>query len=633
LSPATDAIYIENSFDPSDVVTLVRGKHVLKFGIEVLMSEGNTTAWGANSSGNYSFSGQYTAGVNANGTLNTSTAGSGFADYLLGNLSGWSAENQFITGMRMKSPQAFIQDDWKIKPNLTINLGLRWTGNTGMSEVNNKLGDFDPNLINNAGPFAGTPGSIWFAPQNNRTTLQKPAWNIFLPRVGFAWSWRPNTVIRGGVGFFAYNYSMDLYGGEGGGQMGFGAAFQGSNSDPNAAAGDTGWIAGTHNATPLLLSSSAAMMANALPYIQGSRNPATYVSNPVFSPPYEPYYLRPGEIWQWNISVEHQFAKDIMVSAAYVGSHATNLQYLTNLNQITNPAMLNANDISACNGATPASIAASPSTCARPFPAFGSLSGSNFNGISNYDSLQVSAQKRYSYGLTFNGNFTWAHMLDDQDSAGWGSTAGQQVYQLGNNPASNYANSNFDIPWALKGTATYELPFGRGKTFMNSNAVVDAALGGWRLAGTWIWQDGTPFTVLDNGVNDYSQAGNVYANPIAGISPTSGSCANGAAVGTVNCWFNPAAFQTPAVQGNGSFGTLGRNTLFGPHLSDINLSLAKTWRYKERVGLTIRGDFINALNHPSFSLPNNDVSNSSVAKITGVSNASRNIQLSGRISF
>jgi hypothetical protein len=153
------------------------------------------------------------------------------------------------------------------------------------------------------------------------------------------------------------------------------------------------------------------------------------------------------------------------------------------------------------------------------------------------------------------------------------------------------------------------------------------------LAGTWIWQAGTPFTVLDNGVNDYSQAGSVYANPIAGMSPTSGTCANGAAVGTVNCWFNPAAFETPAVQGNGSFGTLGRNTLFGPHLSDINLSLAKTWHYKERIGITIRGDFINALNHPSFSLPNNDVSSSGVATITSVSNASRNIQLSGRISF
>src|SRR5271170_588140 len=207
LSPATDAIYIENSYDPSDMITLVRGRHVLHFGIEVLMAEGNTTAWGSNSAGNYGFTGQYTAGV-LNGALNTGASGAGFADFLLGNVAQWGANNQGLTGMRLKSPQAFAQDDWKIKPNLTINLGLRWEGNTGMSEVQNKLGDFDQNLLNSVGPFAGTPGSIWISPQDNRTTLQKPVWDLFLPRAGFAWSVKDNTVIRGGIGFYAYNYSM-----------------------------------------------------------------------------------------------------------------------------------------------------------------------------------------------------------------------------------------------------------------------------------------------------------------------------------------------------------------------------------------------------------------------------------------
>jgi len=639
LSPATDAIYIENSFDPSDMVTLVRGKHILHFGIEVLMAEGNTTAWGSNSAGNYGFSGQYTAGV-TNGALNTAT-GAGFADFLLGNIDAWSAQNQGLTGMRLKSPQAFVQDDWKIKPNLTINLGLRWTGNTGMSEVQNRVGDFDQNLINTVGPFAGTPGSIWIAPQDNRTTLQNPIWNIFLPRAGFAWSFRPDTVIRGGAGLFAYNYSMDLYGGEGGAQMGFGATSQGNISDPDSGAGDIGWISGTGNSTPLHLSSSAGMMASALPYIQGSKNPASYTTNPVFSPPYEPYDLRPGEIWQWNFTVEHQFAKDFAASAAYVGSHGMNLQFVTDLNQITNPALLNKNDISACNGATPASIAASPSTCARPYPAFGGLSGSNFNGISNYNSLQLDLRKRYSYGLTFDANFAWSHFLDDQDSAGWGSTAGSQVWQLGKSPSANYGNSNFDIPHALKGTAVYELPFGMGKPYMNQNAILDSVLGGWRLSTTFIYQSGTPFTVLDTGVSDYSQAGQLFANPIAGASPWSGTCANGAAVKTVTCWFNPAAFETPTEQGNGTFGTERRNQLFGPRLSDINMSLAKTWHYKERAGLTLRADFVNVMNHPSFSLPDTggpsgqpDVNSpASASAITALANGPRTIQLGARLTF
>jgi hypothetical protein len=382
------------------------------------------------------------------------------------------------------------------------------------------------------------------------------------------------------------------------------------------------------------------MMANALPYIQGSKNPASYTTNPVFSPPYEPYNIKPGEIWEWNLSLEHQFARDFAVSAAYVGSHGMNLQYKTDANQITNPALLNSADISACNGATPASIAASPGTCARPFPAFGSLSGSSFNSISNYNSLQLDVRKRYSYGLTFDVNYAWSHFLDDQDSAGWGSTAGAQVWQIGNNPSANYGNSNFDIPQALKGTAVYELPFGKGKPLMNSNAILDGALGGWRLSGTFIYQSGTPFTVQDSGDNDYSQAGTAFANPIAGVSPWSGTCPNGARTHTVTCWFNPAAFETPAVQGNGSFGFGRRNTLFGPKLSDINVSLAKTWHYKERAGLTLRADFVNVMNHPSFSLPdtggpngNPDVSNSGVANITQLANGPRTIQLGARVFF
>jgi len=636
LAPATDAIYIENSFDPSDVLTLVKGRHILHFGIEVLMAEGNTTAWGSNSAGNYAFSGQYTQGVNAAGALDPTT-GSGFADYLLGNVQGWAANNQGLTGMRLKSPQAFVQDDWKVRPNLTLNLGLRWEGNTGMSEVQNKLGDFDPNLVNNFGPFAGTLGSIWIAPQDNRTTLQKPVWNIFLPRVGFAYSIRPDTVIRGGLGFFAYNYSMDLYGGEGGGQMGFGATFQGGVSDPSSGAGDIGWIKATGNTTPLLLSSSAAMMANALPYVQGSKNPSSYITSPQpFQPPYEPYDIRPGEIWEWNLSVEHQFAKDYAASVTYVGSHAANLQYLTDLNQITNPALLNSADISNCDAATPATIAASPSTCARPFPAFASLSGSNFNGISNYDSLQLDFKKRYGYGLTFDVNYAYSHMLDDQDSAGWGSTAGEQVWQRGNDPSGNYGNSNFDIPQAFKGTAVYELPLGEGKPFLNHNSIVDAIVGRWRISSTFIYQDGTPYTVLNGGVPNYSQAGNIFAQPAG--NPNSGSCpatstSPSLPVHTLGCWFNTAAFETAAQQGDGVFGFGHRNTLFGPKLSDVNLSLAKSWHYKERASLTLRADAVNVFNHPSFALPNHDLNSSNAGSVSSLSNGPRTIQLGARITF
>ncbi len=181
LQPGTNAIYIENLYDPSDVITLVKGRHVLHFGVEVLMGEGNTTPWGNITAGNFKFTGQYTAqnGVTA--------SGSGLADFLLGDVEHWDAKNQTTSYARIKSPQLFVQDDFKVKPNLTLNLGLRYVATTGFSEINNSLGGFDPNLVN---PFNGSLGSMWFAGQDNRDTLQKPIYNIFLPRVGFAWSWR-----------------------------------------------------------------------------------------------------------------------------------------------------------------------------------------------------------------------------------------------------------------------------------------------------------------------------------------------------------------------------------------------------------------------------------------------------------
>src|SRR5216683_2197113 len=188
LQPGTNAIYIEHLYNPSDVMTLIKGKHILHFGVEVLMGQGNTTPWGNVDAGTFNFSGKFTQqncpppapGV----PPSCFPDGSNVADFLLGAPNTWSATNQAVTYMRIKSPQLFVQDDFKVLPNLTVNLGLRYVGTTGMSELHNAIGGFDPNIVN---PF-GTLGSMWFAGQDNRTTLQKPVWNIFLPRVGFAWS-------------------------------------------------------------------------------------------------------------------------------------------------------------------------------------------------------------------------------------------------------------------------------------------------------------------------------------------------------------------------------------------------------------------------------------------------------------
>jgi hypothetical protein len=613
LQPGTNAVYIENLYDPSDVLTLVKGRHVLHFGVEVLMGQGNTTPWGNITAGNFAFTGQYTAqnGVTA--------SGSGLADFLLGDVENWNAKNQTTSYMRIKSPQLFVQDDFKVRSNFTLNLGLRYVATTGMSEINNSLGGFDPNIIN---PFNGSLGSMWFAGQDNRTTLQKPIYNIFLPRVGFAWSWKPDTIVRGGFGMYSYNFSQDTYGnGIGTGAL---TTSQGSNTDPNNGAGPT----------PLInLDASAATAASVLSYVVGSpaaRQPLSYCCTAgVFSSQtYIPYNVPVGRINEWQVSVEHQFAGNFMASIAYVGSHGSNLQFPTDLNQITSPA----------------GLAAGPNNQAdRPFPLWGSLGGNNYNGISNYNAMQLQLTKRYSSGLLFSVNYVWSHFLDDQDSSGWGSRGGTQFWQIGNDPAANYGNSNFNIPQAFKGYASYELPFGTGKRFASdANAAENAAIGGWRVSGTFVTQSGNPFTIINSVNNSFSQCGNScdwYVNRVGNPSSGIPAVPGGSQPGTIS-YFNPAAYASAAP---GTFGNNGRNTLAGPGLTVFNMSLAKDFRFGERIGLELRSDWVNIFNHPSFAAPGYTLGGSNFGIINGatggpnvsggVTVAPRSGQLSARVTF
>jgi hypothetical protein len=579
LQPGTNAIYIENLYDPSDVVTLIKGKHILHFGAEVLMGEGNTTPWGNVDAGQFTFTGQYTQQNCPAGSTTCTPGGASFADFLLGNVEHWQATNQSVTYMRIKDPQVFVQDDFKVKPNLTVNLGLRYEATTGMSELHNAIGGFDPTLTN---AFDGSKGSMWFGGQVGRTTLQQPIHNIFLPRIGFSWApgMFKNTTVRGGFGMYAYNFSEDTYG------QGLGAGSVGTNTG-NA----TDVNSGTGPNPLISLSASSATAGPILNYVTGSpaaRNPLTYVTpahpqNVTFTP----YFVPVARINEWTFSVEHQFARDYEASIAYVGSHGSNLQFPTDLNQITNRAVL----------------AAGPTTQAeRPFPLFGNIGGNSYNGISNYNALQVGMVKRYSYGLTFQANYVWSHFLDDQDSGGWGSRGGVQNWQIGNDPAANYGNSNFDIRHAVKAIVAYELPFGRNKNYLHNGAVSDALVGGWRLSSTFITQSGNPFTVIDTKNNSYSQCGNgcvvypnVIGNPFANVP--------------AGYFFNPAAFAQPA---NGTFGNEGRNSLVGPRLTVMNLSLGKQFHFGERFGLELRADFVNALNHPSFQAPHSDIGSACV---------------------
>ena len=587
LTPGTNAVYIENNFDPSDSVTMIRGKHILHFGGELMIYQANYTPWGNLQSGQFTFTGIYTRQ-----TPNNTAGGSGYADFLLGDVQGWNVNNQPESGMRMKSPQVFIQDDYKLRPNLTVNIGLRYERQGGWSEVKNHIGTFDPTLLN---PATNTLGAMFF-PGNgsSRDSLQAPLNNIFLPRIGFAWSPGGTTVVRGGFGVYDFTWSLDTYGNG----VGFGNNSSGSVSDQ------------TNGVTPITILSGTGtnlQTGQPLPYVLASKSPSAYNGQGVN---YNPYHTPVGTMKQWSASVERQIGSNMEAEVAYIGSHGTNLPFPVDINQV------------------PLSqLSATAGQANRPYPQFQGISGSTNNAISNYNAFQAQIQRRFTNGLTFNANYTWSHFLDDQDSAGWGSRGGTQVYQNAFDPGANYGNSNFDQRHAVKGSVVYDLPIGKGRRFLNGNEVVDAVIGGWQTAATFVAHSGQPFTVTMASSNSHAQAGNQFPNVI-GDWHLDGASING--------WYNTAAFAPPAA---GTFGNERRNMLVGPALNVVNFSLGKNFHYRERYGLQVRVDAQNILNHPSFSNPSTSISfNSagvptSVPTITSTTIASRAFQLDARFTF
>ena len=315
LSSQTNAVYKEHAFDPSDVVTMIVGKHVLHFGGEFLIYQNNSTAWGNLNAGQVNFTGQYTSQY-----VGSTTTGTPYADFLLGQAQHWEANETPEYGGREKLPQMFVQDDYKIRPNLTLNLGLRYQIQTGWSEVKGNEATFDPTVQN---PVSNTLGAIWFGSThaNGRTHLQKPVYNTFLPRVGFSYLLNPVTTIAGGFGLYAYNWSNDIYGG------GMGQAFgsKGSVTDQ------------TNGITPVVTFSGSG---SNLAYVSNSNAPGAY-NGQSFN--YNPYHEPVGGSYQWNLQVQRELSTNFVASLRYVATHGHNLPFQVDVNQVPE-TLLSAND-------------------------------------------------------------------------------------------------------------------------------------------------------------------------------------------------------------------------------------------------------------------------------------------------
>jgi hypothetical protein len=551
-------IYLENTWQYVGTLNWNRGKHNFKFGAGVIRRQDTSTQTDS-----------------AAGTWTIAT----FADLLTGAFTSVSRNAILITPHnRSYEPHAFIQDDWRAASRLTLNLGLRWDYYQPYSEINNYLSNFDTDVGTIV--VAGTPGV-------DKYGNIRPDYTNIAPRVGFAYTVLPKTVVRGGFGM---SYAPE--------NLTSGSALV--NQPFTGSYGPCATVPGVGTSTGC--SNTYSRLANGLPLPtpRSAVNPSGSVSA-ALDPHFKSTYLE-----QFNVAVEREFGATVL-SLTYVGELGRRMAYyLPDANTFT------AN--TGVAGGTGLRTYAATAPNVTTIPQFTSRGNGSYNG------LQFVAKRRLTNGLDLSFNYTYAHGLDDSEAIsndggdGFGSVPSQV-------PTLEYGNSNLDIRHRFTGTFNYALPFG------NSLTGVKGILGrGWQANGLVSWNTGLPFseTNLNNvGGTRPGTTNSDRPNLIATLKPAQRSVAQ---------WFNTSAFHAQAA---GTVGDEHRNQIYGPGLQRVDLSLFKIFDLTERFKLEFRTEAFNVLNTAQFAFPTASLGNSANGKISSTANSynPRIIQFAGKVTF
>lgn len=540
-----------NDYHVSDSLHWVIGSHELAFGGDYLKENVDLI-------NTYRQNAQYTFST-------TNYSGNALSDFVLGYARKFVQGGGEYAQRRAKLGSLFIQDNYRATRNLVLNLGLRWDPFVPYSDTLGRTECFLPGRqsqkFTNAPTgylFAGDPGCPAGGFQSS--------WKLLGPRVGFAYNvgGRGKTTIRGGWGMFY--------------QPPFVEAFNNFVDSPP-------W--------------SPQYQFIGTPFVnpyQGAANPFPAQYAPLVPPrdvafanplslavSYQPNW-HPATVMNWNLTVEHELATDVLLRVGYVASNGTHLAYNTDVN-----APLPSSDATADN-----------EQARRPYQQFQQITQDSSNANSSYNSLQVQVDKRFSHGVTVSANYTWSRSIDD---------VSYQTDLCGINVINPYnvrayrGVSDFNVPHRFVLNYLWQLPSPK-------QGISKAVLGGWQTSAIINWQSGFPLNVTSGGDYSYSlpEVGNDQAQVLSTPHYMQGSINDRLAQ-----WFTTSAFGAP--QPN-SFGNAGRNILIGPGTFNIDFAAHRVFALTERMNLQFRAEFFNLLNHAQFNKPDTGLADSTFGQIT-----------------
>ncbi len=555
-----------------DNLTVIRGNHSLKMGAD-LRHDFADILGSQQATGTFRFNGRYT--------------GIALGDGLLGWVDRGQSGTTIDANMNFDSYMFYFQDDWKITPKFTLNLGVRYELTTPYVEQDDRMNrvEFDAGSdfgrIIRAGELGGGTAD------RALISFDKNNW---APRIGFAWQPGANWTVRSSGGVFY------------GGSQGLGASARMLRNFPFVAAVSA---RGSGSAPVFLLQDGFPS-----DFLGDLNAPVTSVddlpSNSVMRTWSKEFPM--PQVYQWNFSVQRQLNDTMVLTTAYVGSSSTNIQYSYNIN-------------------APGIGPSNTERQRRPF--FESLNGVTYRtpaAHASYHGLDTTLTKRFSKGFMFTSAYTWSRSIAQTKElfVGGDNTTAQDVTCLAceRGPSTNDTNHRWVNSYIV------DLPFGSGQKYLSRGGVLNAIFGGWQMTGILSMQAGQFYDLT-------------LANPTANLGTNGVGSWRPNVIGdhrlsnpTPNLWFNPAAFETPLdVNGNPTFGNLGRNALQEGGIFNWDVGLMKNFQVTERVRLQFRWEVFNVTNHPSYGTPNANFSSPDVGKITRTHSLPRQQQLGIRVSF